>query len=239
MREKRGPMIWVGLPPVSKGRMHADYFKFNDIYRQTVEAYGGAYVDVWEGFVDAEGRYVRSGPDVNGQIVRLRRSDGINMTPSGYDKLAFFAEKAVKRITGFGRDSLVSSLGGLADLPGATQPQYDPVNTGKTIVIALGSPSADGGTALEGAEGFLKASDANESSAFELVARGVAAQPKSGRVDAGWGKPSFDLGREETPEPVLANMRGYSLKSLLDELPPLATSPADGSESTPGAAVSN
>ena len=58
---------------------------------------------------------------------------------------------------------------------------------------------------------------------FALVARGVAVQPKSGRVDSGWGKPSFDLEREETPEPVLANMRGYSLKSLLDELPPLAS----------------
>jgi len=225
IRENRIPMIWVGLPPVSKGRMNADYLKFNEIYRQTVEAYGGAYVDVWEGFINDEGRYVRSGPDVNGQIVALRRSDGINMTPSGYDKLAFFAEKAVKRITGFGRDSLVSSLGGLAELPSATQPQYDPIGTGKTIVIALGSPSADGGTALEGAEGFLKASDASASSSFELVARGVAMQPKAGRVDAGWGKPSFDLGREETPEPVLANIRGYSLKYLLDELPPLASTP--------------
>jgi hypothetical protein len=239
IREKRVPMIWVGLPPVSKGRMNADYLKFNEIYRQTVEAYGGAYVDVWDGFVDTEGRYVRAGPDVNGQIVALRRSDGINMTQPGYDKLAFFAEKAVKRITGFGRDSLVSSLSGLAELPGATQPQYDPIGTGKTIVIALGSPSADGGTALEGAEGFLKASDASASSAFELVVRGVAVQPKSGRVDAGWGKPSFDLGREETPEPVLANIRGYSLKSLLDELPPLVTAPEDSTDSGAEPTVSN
>ena len=90
------PMIWVGLPPVSKGNMNTDYLKFNEIYRQTVEAYGGVYVNVWDGFVDTEGRYVRAGPDVNGQIVALRRADGINMTQAGYDKLAFFAEKAVK-----------------------------------------------------------------------------------------------------------------------------------------------
>lgn len=233
IREQRVPMIWVGLPPVSKSNMNADYLKFNEIYRQTVEAYGGVYVNVWEGFVDTEGRYVRAGPDVNGQIVALRRSDGINMTQAGYDKLAFFAEKAVKRITGFGKDALVSSLGGLADLPSATRPQYDPIGTGKTVVVALSSPSADGGTALEGAEGFLQASDARESSAFALVARGVAVQPKSGRIDSGWGKPSFDLEREETPEPVLANMRGYSLKSLLDELPPLASDNPAAAENQP------
>ncbi len=222
IREKRIPMIWVGLPPVSKRNMNVDYLRFNDIYRQTVEAYGGIYVDVWDGFLDTEGQYVRSGPDVNGQIVSLRRADGINMTSKGYEKLAFFAEKAIKRITGFGRDALVSSLGGLSELPTSTQPLYDPAGTGKSVVIALGSPSADGGTALEGEEGFLTATDARESNAFELVAHGVAMQPQDGRIDSGWGRPSFDLGREETPEPVLANMRGYSLKSLLDELPPLA-----------------
>ena len=221
IRERRVPMIWVGLPPVSKTNMNTDYLKFNELYRKTVEAYGGEFVDVWDGFVDTEGKYLRAGPDVNGQIVALRRSDGINMTDSGEDKLAFFAEKAVKKMTGFGKDALVSSLGGLQDIGVSNEPQYDPVGTGKTIVIALGGPSADGGSVLEGAEGFLSENSAKRSVAFDLVSKGVAVQPRKGRIDSGWGVPSFQLARDETAEPVLANMRGYSLKSAFDELPPL------------------
>lgn len=238
IREKRLPMIWVGLPPVSKSNMNADYLKFNEIYRKTVEAYGGEYVDVWDGFVDTEGRYIRSGPDVNGQIVSLRRADGINMTDAGEDKLAFFTEKAVRKMTGFGKDALVSALGGLEDIGVSNEPQYDPVGTGKTIVIALGGPAADGGSLLEGAEGFLSDSAAKRSVSFDLVAKGLSAQPRNGRIDEGWGIPSFQLARDETAEPVLANMRGFSLKSVYDELPPLPdeAKPSENGEASKEAA---
>ncbi|MGB7286845.1 MAG: SGNH family hydrolase, partial [Salaquimonas sp.] len=240
IREKRVPMIWVGLPPVDKTNMSSDYIRFNEIYRKTVEAYGGIFVDVWDGFVDTEGRYFRSGPDVNGQIVRLRRADGINMTDSGEDKLAFYAEKAVKKMTGFSKDALVSSLGSLSDFGVSNEPQYDPIGTGKTIVVALGGPAADGGSVLEGAEGFLNETQAKQSSSFELVAKGLASQPKKGRIDAAWGVPSFSLARDETPEPVLANMRGISLKGFLDELPPLADDGSSvSSEQAGSATVSN
>jgi hypothetical protein len=221
IREKRIPMIWVGLPPVSKGSMNTDYLVFNSVYRSTVEAYGGMFVDVWDGFTDDDGKYVRSGPDVNGQIVALRRNDGINMTNSGEDKLAFFSEKAIKRLTGFGKDALISQIALTGDLSISNEPQYDPVGTGKTIVIALGGPAADGGAVLEGVEGYLTASDARLSSSFDLVTYGLPVQPKEGRIDFDWGRPSFELGRYETPEPVLANLRGYSMKPMFEELPPL------------------
>ena len=217
VRAKRLPLIWVGLPPVSKGSMNADYLVFNEYYRTAVESAGGIFVDIWQGFVDEEGRYVRSGPNINGQIVSLRRADGINMTASGYEKLAFFAEKAIKRMTGFGKDALVSSLVSVGLPDGFKQDQYDPAGTGKTVVIALGNPAADGGNALEGGEGFLTASDARQSTSFELVAKGLGTKPKEGRIDSEWGNPSFSLPKGETPEPVLANIRGINLKSLFDE----------------------
>lgn len=216
-RERQVPMIWVGLPPVSRSSMNADYLVFNEYYRTTVETYGGLFVDVWDGFSDDNGRYVRSGPDVNGQIVALRTSDGINMTRNGKEKLGFYAEKAVKRVTGFGKDALLASADVLAEPAFADQSLYDPAGTGETMVIALGSPAADGGVRLEGSEGFLKANDAGESNSYALVAKGIAAQPKRGRVDSAWGKPTFDLAQSETPEPVLANRRGISFKSSFDE----------------------
>lgn len=227
--EKGKPLIWVGLPPVSKGSMNTDYLVFNEVYRTVSGVYGGNFVDVWEGFMTSEGEYSRSGPDINGQIVALRRSDGINMTRSGKVKLAFYAEKGIKRLTGFGKDALVSSLGPLADTGFPQQPEYDPVASGKTIVVALGSPSADGGSVLEGESGFLTATDARRSNSFDLVASGLAAQPREGRVDSGWGKPSFDLARTEIAEPVLANMRGSSYRSIFDP-PPAVSGGEDASE---------
>lgn len=216
VRESRLPMVWVGLPPVSSNKMNADYLIFNEIYRNKVELFGGTFVDVWKGFVDIEGRFIRSGPNIDGQIVALRRSDGINMTRSGKRKLGFYTEKAVKRLTGLGKDALFSSLGSLAD-QGGFQPEYDPVSSGKTIVIALGAPSADGGSELEGLEGFITDSDAPKSTSFELLARGQTQTAVDGRIDSGWGKSSFALGRTEFPEPMLANMRGLNFKSLANQ----------------------
>ncbi|MCC0021230.1 MAG: DUF459 domain-containing protein [Nitratireductor sp.] len=236
VREKRLPLIWVGLPPVSKGSMNSDYLVFNEIYETQTEAVGGSFVDVWKGFVDEDGGYVRSGPNVNGQIVTLRRADGINMTDQGEAKLAYYTEKIVKRLTGFGREALFSSLGSLGDAAAIQEPQYDPAGTGKTVVIALGSPAADGGSQLEGGEGFLTDADARLSNGFELVARGQSSEPKSGRIDADWGKPAFELANGQTPEPVLANMRGMNFKSAFENgFPPAGSEGAGGEGETPAA----
>lgn len=216
VRAKRLPLVWVGLPPVSKNNMNQDYLTFNELYQRKVKSFGGTYVDIWDGFTNIDGHYVRSGPNVDGRIVKLRGSDGINMTKSGQAKMAFYAEKSVKRLTGIGREALFSSIGSLPNISQHTA-QYDPITSGETVVIALSGADADGGGVLEGAEGFITASDAAKSSSFELVAKGRASAPKAGRIDSNWGRASFDIGTTETPEPVLANLRGLDFKSYLDE----------------------
>ena len=47
--------------------------------------------------VDEEGKFMVTGSDVNGQQVRLRSSDGVNMTEAGRRKLAFYVEKVARR----------------------------------------------------------------------------------------------------------------------------------------------
>src|SRR5690606_5029399 len=80
VRARGLPLVWVGLPPFKSGSMSADMLAFNDIYRSVSEEAGGEFVDIWDGFVDENGAYAEIGPDINGQRVRLRGSDGINMT---------------------------------------------------------------------------------------------------------------------------------------------------------------
>src|SRR5262249_34881838 len=68
------PVIWVGLPSQHGTNASADSAYLNELYRSQAEKAGIAYVDVWDGFVDEEGKLSPQGPDYLGQTRRLRTS---------------------------------------------------------------------------------------------------------------------------------------------------------------------
>jgi hypothetical protein len=94
------PLLWVGLPAFDSPSMMADAVQMNQVYRKQVESMGGEFVDIWDGFVSEGGDFIVTGSDINGQQVRLRTSDGINMTEAGRRKMAFYVEKPARRILG-------------------------------------------------------------------------------------------------------------------------------------------
>lgn len=148
------PFTWVGLPSVRFSTMSRDFFTMNDWYENAAQrAPRGKFVDIWDGFSDASGAYSRSGPDVNGQIVLLRRKDGINMTRDGERRLAFYVEGDIRKALE-GKLPLNSGLeefegAGTFGSDGAVQ-TYNPALTGRTVVINLDDPAADGGEVLAG-----------------------------------------------------------------------------------------
>ena len=190
-KNKGMPFVWMGLPPVRSKSMNADYLAFNEIYRAQTEYVGGSFVDVWDGFVDAEGKFVSAGPDIKGRIVRLRGSKGINMTRAGMAKLAFYADRELRRIGVVNDNSqFLSSLRDSRDGIGiASRPEYDPAKTGKTVVISLSRPSEGESGVLDGGADFLKAKGAEKSVSHQLVESGIVPEPKTGRIDADWGAP--------------------------------------------------
>ena len=96
-RQEGAARLWVGMPAFkSASKISSDMLAFNDIYRRVAESASGEFVDVWDGFVDENGAFVSTGPDINGQPVRLRTSDGINLTKAGKRKLAFYTRKAAE-----------------------------------------------------------------------------------------------------------------------------------------------
>lgn len=97
-QDRRIPIVWIGLPPMKNDKLSADYIAMNEIVRESVQRLGGNYVDIWPGFVNDENRYTASGPDVNGQTLRLRASDGVLFTKAGARKAAHFADTVIKRI---------------------------------------------------------------------------------------------------------------------------------------------
>jgi hypothetical protein len=95
-KDKRIPLVWVGLPVMRNEKLSSDMIAFNDIFRGIAEKMGQSYADTWEAFVDDRGQYDAYGPDMSGQIVKLRAGDGVHFTKAGARKLAHFAEQDIR-----------------------------------------------------------------------------------------------------------------------------------------------
>src|SRR5207245_7737695 len=51
------PVIWVGLPSQRGTKATEDSSYLNELYRSRAEKEGIIYVDIWDGFVDEEGKF--------------------------------------------------------------------------------------------------------------------------------------------------------------------------------------
>ena len=99
-RDRKIPLVWVGLPVMRNERQSADAVYLNDIYREAAGKAGAVYVDSWEAFIDEKGQYSPYGPDLTGQTAKLRAGDGIHFTKAGARKLAHFVEGDIRRALG-------------------------------------------------------------------------------------------------------------------------------------------
>jgi hypothetical protein len=175
------PLLWVGLPTFGSPSMTADAVKLNQLYQSQVESVGGEFIDIWDGFADENGKFIVTGSDINGQQVRLRTADGINLTTSGRRKVAFYVEKPARRLLGDQASPDITRLdtdkaGGVANLPPSetNQPQ-------RTQPISLSDPDLDGGAELLGTK---TAPAVTTSSPRDLlVEKGEMAPAPAGRVD--------------------------------------------------------
>ncbi|MCP1200364.1 SGNH family hydrolase [Notoacmeibacter sp. MSK16QG-6] len=138
------PLIWVGQPSYKFTSMNTDMLAFNETYRTVVEAAQGRFVDVWEGFVDQDSNFVFTGPDVKGQMARLRASDGINMTSAGDEKLAFYVEKALDEAL----SGLISGNPPVLAAPNEGLAQPEVTSLTRTQVYKIGDPELDGADGL-------------------------------------------------------------------------------------------
>jgi len=194
------PLLWVGMPPFKSSKMMLDVLAFNDIYRVAATSAGGEFIDIWDGFVDENGAYVPSGPDINGQPARLRANDGINLARPGKRKVAFYVEKPLYKALGEDPAAAVA-----AAIPSGSRSAYrlfgpfgpseqqEPANLDIVVdpnevglvdparPVALRTPALDGGETLLGAIAAprLEASTPAE----KLSVEGIAPAPMAGRAD--------------------------------------------------------
>jgi hypothetical protein len=197
LKAKRVPVIWVGLPSVRGARARQDIPFLNDIFRSSAEKAGIVYVDIWEGFIDDGGDFANSGPDVMGQVRRLRSADGVHFTRPGARKLAHYVDREIKRL--LSRELPVA-------LPIPDEPQKpETVPAGPAPrpvsgpVIALTGGAAPKQDALAG--GGRTADAPLDPLARAVFMRGDAPPPLPGRADNfAWPSP-YAVADNETAEP--------------------------------------
>ena len=179
LRDKAGRVIVTGLAPVANTALSDDYAKLNELLRARAARAGLAFANVWDGFVDEDGKYLANGPAVDGQRRRLRFNDGVRFTRSGGRKLAFFVQKDINR---------------MLEEPGKGQPAADVANPASARPAALAGPPTP-----------AKAPDpiavsASAKAASRVLRDGIAPAPVRGRADDfSWPPPGSEP--SETPTP--------------------------------------
>ena len=172
LRATEIPTFWAGLPPVNSGNMSRDYSAFNGIVREQLESRGLPFIETWDGFADAEGKFVASGPDITGQTVQLRTGDlGLNFTRAGQRKLAFFVEQELNAALGGGAPVIaavdaaaVAEIAG-PPIPGEAVPQIGPMMNIDSLTLGdtLSGPASGVGTSGSAGASILQRLSGEES----------------------------------------------------------------------------
>lgn len=180
LKSKGVPVYWVGLPPVRGTRSTAEIAYLNDLFRSHAERAGIVYVDVWDGFVDENGNYAVQGPDVAGQIRRLRAGDGVHFTKHGARKLAHYVEREIQRtLTARPMTVTLPEPEEPAPQAGAARPSGPAPRAPAGPIVYLTGPPKEGQELLGGGANR----PAPSGPAAEVLVKGEPLNAPAGRVD--------------------------------------------------------
>jgi hypothetical protein len=194
LKSKGVPVLWVGLPAVRGPKATSDTLFLDSLYRKAAGKAGITYVDVWDGFVDEAGHFLQQGPDVDGQVRRLRSYDGVYFTKAGARKLAHFVEREITR--------LLAAHSPQIELP--TEPASPDANavSGQPAPRPLAGPIVPLEASSVGTDQLLGGPASRPLGVDALAARtlvkGEPLTPPAGRADD-FVWPRREVGHEQTP----------------------------------------
>ncbi|MHA6299565.1 SGNH/GDSL hydrolase family protein [Devosia sp. CAU 1758] len=198
LRAARKPVVWMGLPPMSRSQYSAAMTQITALHRLAAFSGGAEFVDIYDRFADAEGKYTAYGPDVNGQNALMRKDDGIHYSAAGSDKLAFYISQSIRNFYRGGRVS-VAVVDPLQGTDAATMLRPPHQGLGQIRLLEVAGAVMPLSRAPDRASGLVLANGVPEApAAFPLD---QLVQAPMGRVDA------FGVGvtaDEETPEEAAA-----------------------------------
>ena len=191
IKSKGVPVLWVGLPALRGAKSTSDMAYLDELYRERAERAGIVYVDIWDGFVDDQGRYAVDGPDFEGQIRRLRTSDGVHFTKAGAATLASYVDLELRRVMSNRIAPVALPEATSPARPGAPRPDVGPV-------LPLTASGGEGGDLL-GASAH-PAPAAADPLAAKVLNRGDPIAAVAGRADDfSWPRPADDASAAPAP----------------------------------------
>jgi hypothetical protein len=192
LKSKGVPIVWVGLPAIRGTKATSDMSYLDELYRERAEKGGIVYVDIWDGFVDDQGRYAVQGPDFEGQVRRLRTADGVHFTKAGAVKVASYVDRELRRVMSTHVAPVALPAPESAPKSGAAgaRPDVGPV-------LPLSTGGGEHGDLL--GAGDHQTQMTSDSIAAKVLSRGDAlAAPTSRADDFSWPRPG--AGASTTPD---------------------------------------
>jgi hypothetical protein len=231
LKSKGVPVIWVGLPAMRGPRATSEMSYLDDLYHARADKAGIVYVDIWDGFVDENGRYTVQGPDFEGQIRRLRAGDGVHFSKVGAEKLAHYVEHELARV--MANPVLPVALPAPeASVPAATAPGAVRPAIGSVLPLAA-TRGGEGGDLL-GASARPSPPSAADPTAASVLVRGEALAAPGGRADNfTWPRPAFG----ETAKPAQATPSPASPSAAANTPAPIASPQTTQAATSPASAL--
>jgi hypothetical protein len=178
------PVLWVGLPSQRGTKASADSSYLNEIYRSGAEKAGIVYVDIWDGFVDEAGQFSPQGPDYEGQIRRLRTTDGVYFTKFGARKLADYVKREIDRSLANRSAPVALPVQGPQPAPNAKQGGQAGGGSQRPVagpVVPLTATGVSAEELLGGSQ--ARSGPATDGMATRVLTKGELVSAPSGRAD--------------------------------------------------------
>ncbi|HVZ53229.1 MAG TPA: DUF459 domain-containing protein [Pseudolabrys sp.] len=227
LKSKGVPVLWVGLPSIRGTKSTADVVYLNELYRTRAERAGITYIDVWDGFVDDNGRFVTFGPDYEGQTRRLRSGDGVYFTKYGARKLAHYVEREIRRFMA-NRGPIALPSGIIGPAPGEGKPAERPL-AGPVVPLTVTPSNSD---VLLGGAGSANAR--GDAIATQVLIKGEPVNAPPGRADDFvWPRGSV---RPAPPPPAKPTAAAPAATPTAANPPAAATAPKPASAPTAASA---
>jgi len=205
-------VYWITQPVTRKSRRSEHAKLINEIISDLALRYRIRIIDIYDSFADDDGSYNDYGPDTSGKVRRLRWRDGLHFTGSGYEKIAYFVNREIKRDLKQAREErLVELLGDDIQQSRIRRPEAKrtPQRRGWSDVL-LSPFSADTPDDADGGDVDVPSSFAAETSEVDV------------KVPGGGGETlAFKIERPAIAPTVLALV---SQRALSDRRPPSGAS---------------